>query len=138
MTRAEAGRWLLSGAGAATITGGFLADWNHTHLFNPAWTPHARFHDAWTILPGAGLGAIALRALWRDGPDVELAALLTALFWATQAGSHAFPGAAGIASELPAAADRVGVTKVPEGVASAAMLALTAAGYALAAGDRRA
>ena len=40
------GRWLLSGVAAFTAVGGFLADWNRTHLFNPRWTPHAKFHDA--------------------------------------------------------------------------------------------
>lgn len=132
MRQSDLGRWILSGVAVLTATGGFLADWNRTHLFNPEWTPHSKFHDAWTILLGVGLGAISLRALWSHEPDPELAALLPALFWATQAGSIAFPGAAGIASEFPEAADRVGLSKVPEGVASASMLALTLAGYALA------
>ena len=115
-----------------------MADWNRTHSFNPEWTFHSKFHDAWTILLGVGLGTISLRALWSREPDPELGALLPALFWAAQAGSYAFPGAAGIASEFPEAAARVGLSKLPEGVASARMLALTAAGYALARQQRQA
>lgn len=132
MKQTGLGRWILSGVAALTATGGFLADWNLTHLFNPRWTPHAKFHDAWTILLGAGLGLISLRALWKAEPDPELAALLSGLFWAAQGGSYAFPGTAGIAGELPETESRVLLSKLNEGVASAGMLALTAAGYALA------
>lgn len=32
-----------------------------THLLNPDWPPHARFHEAWQLLANAGL---ALAALW--------------------------------------------------------------------------
>jgi hypothetical protein len=138
MAQTDLGRWILSGVAVTTATSGFLADWNRTHLFNPEWTPHSKFHDAWTVLLGAGLGAISLRALWSSEPDPELAALLPALFWATQAGSYAFPGATGIASEFPEAAARVGLSRFSEGVASASMLALTAAGYALTRRQHRA
>ena len=50
------GRRILSSAAALTAVGGFLADCNRTHLFNPDWPPHARFHDAQTILLGSLLG----------------------------------------------------------------------------------
>jgi hypothetical protein len=129
--REDAGRWVLSGVAVMVATNGFLGDWNRTHLFNPAWTPHAKFHDGLTMLLGAGLGAVSLRALWRARPDPELAAALSAIFWAALGGSFAFPGAASIASEFPDPADRVGLSKVHEGLISAGMLALTAAGYAL-------
>jgi hypothetical protein len=132
MQRTDLGRWLLSGVAVMTVTGGFMADWNRTHLFNPEWTPHAKFHDAWTILLGLGLGGTSLRALWKEEPDADLAVLLPALFWAAQAGSYAFPGADGIASELPDAAARPGLSRVPEGAASAGMLAVLAVGYVLA------
>jgi hypothetical protein len=130
--RPDLGRWVLSGVAVMLATNGFLGDWNRTHLFNRAWTPHAKFHDGLTMLLGAGLGAISLRALWREKPDPELAALLPALFWAAMGGSFAFPGAGSIAREFPDPNDRVGLSKVHEGVISAGMLALTAAGYALA------
>jgi hypothetical protein len=112
-------------------TNGFLGDWNRTHLFNPRWTPHSKYHDALTLLLGAGMGAMSLRALWRREPDPETAALLAAIFWAAMAGSFAFPGAGSIAREFPDPADRVGLSKIHEGVISAGMLVLTAAGYAL-------
>ena len=42
MKRKGAGRWILSSAATLTAVGGFLADWNRTHLFNPNWPPHAK------------------------------------------------------------------------------------------------
>ncbi len=125
------GTWLLSGVAAFTAAGGFLADWNRTHLFNPRWTPHAKFHDAWTMLLGMGLGGSSLYLLWKQEPDPRLGALLPALFWAGQAGSFAFPGTAGIASEFPEASSRPGLAKLDERLASALMLTLTGIGYAL-------
>ena len=131
MREHSAGKWLLSGVAAFTATGGFLADWNRTHLFNSDWPPHAKFHDAWTILLGLGLGASSVYLLWRDDPDPEMSALLPALFWAGQVGSFAFPGAAGIASEFPDPSARPMLAKLDERAASSLMLLLTSVGYVL-------
>lgn len=136
MSRFDTGRWILSAVAAATTAGGYLADWNRTHLFNRRWPPHAKFHDAWSILLGTGLGATALRLLWRGGRDPELAlalgAALPALFWGGQGGSFLFPGTAGMDAEFPHELPRVAGVPLNEGVGSAGMLALTALGYALA------
>lgn len=46
---ARVGRLLLT---AAALGGGVshaLADVNRTHVFNPRWTPHARFHAASSV-----------------------------------------------------------------------------------------
>ena len=65
------GRKILRVVAGGTVVGGFAADWNRTHLFNPGWPPHARFHDAQTIAVGAFLGMGALRALNRKGPELQ-------------------------------------------------------------------
>ncbi|MBB4636038.1 hypothetical protein FHS01_002054 [Longimicrobium terrae] len=107
-------------------------DWNRTHLLNPQWTAHARFHDAMTIALGTGLGALALRALLQAEPDVEQAALLTALFWGSQGAAYAFPGTDGAAADVPELAGRLGISPRAEMVSSAGMLAVIGVGYLLA------
>jgi hypothetical protein len=136
MKRGDRGRWLLSGIAGLTAVSGFVADWNRTHLYNARWPPHAKFHDAWTILLGAGLGGLAIHLLWRRGsdPELELAlgAGLPALFWAGQGGSYLFPGTAGMESEFPGVLPRVAGIPLNEAAASACMLTLTATAYAWA------
>jgi hypothetical protein len=138
-----AGRRLLRGVAVATALGGFAADWNRTHLFNPAWPPHAKLHDAWTVVLGAALGGTALWLLRDgggrdvDGRDLALGALLPAMFWAGQGAAFAFPGTDGLAAEFPELVPRVGCVLLDERVASAVVLSQSAVGYALARRGRR-
>ncbi len=99
MKRRSVGRWILISASALTAGGGFLADWNRTHPFNPNWPPHAKFHDALTILLGSLLGPSGLYLLRRRGKDpgrdLALGALLPPLFWIAQGVSFLFPALKG-------------------------------------------
>jgi hypothetical protein len=81
-------RLILSGAAIGTIIGTGRADLNATHVLNPAWPPHARFHNAtgWGTVTGSQL--LALWLLWRPGQQasdhdtaVTTAALLSAAAW---------------------------------------------------------
>ncbi|MEM6310982.1 MAG: DUF6640 family protein [Pseudomonadota bacterium] len=52
---------------ALTVFYGFVpgfADLNETHLFNPLWSAHARFHGAWFLAFGAGVAFISLYLMW--------------------------------------------------------------------------
>jgi hypothetical protein len=95
MSGHRVGRKLLLSVAFLTAVGDFAADWNRTHLVNPWWTTHAKFHDAMTILLGLMLGVGALYLLRnRDGgPLLQLrwGTLLPAFFWAAQAGAFQFP-----------------------------------------------
>ncbi len=67
---------------ALTIFYGFvpaLADLNETHLLNPLWSAHARFHGAWFLAFSAGVALISLYLMWwRD--DVFVPILLGLMF----------------------------------------------------------
>ena len=41
-----------------------IADLNETHLLNPLWSEHARFHGAWFLAFAAGIALIALFLIW--------------------------------------------------------------------------
>ena len=127
------GRTLLRTAAGLTAVGGFAADWNRTHLFNPAWPPHAKFHDAWTIAVGALLGGAGLYLLRDDRADEQtaLGAALPALFWVGQGAAFAFPGTAGLEAEFPQLVPRIKGIWINERFATGAMLALSITGYLL-------
>jgi len=42
-----------------------IADLNETHLLNPLWSQHARFHGAWFLAFAAGVAGMALFLIWR-------------------------------------------------------------------------
>jgi hypothetical protein len=94
-------RLVLSGAALGTIAGTGRADLNRTHVFNPDWPPHARFHSAagWGSLAGSQF--LALWLLWRPGEDadngdlaIKIAALLPAVAWVPFFPALATPGTA--------------------------------------------
>ena len=135
MKRNRTGRIMLLSAAGLTAVGGYLADWNKTHLFNPRWTPHAKFHDAMTILLGTMLGAGGLYLLQKKDGDQQAqlrwGTMLPAFFWAAQGASFAFPGAKGLEAEFPELVPKAGPLRLNEGPFSAAMLAILGAGYLL-------
>jgi hypothetical protein len=127
------GRKALRALALITAISGFAADWNRTHLLNPAWPPHARFHDAMTIALGTGLGGSALYLL-RNGADrreVAAGAAMPALFWASMGAAFAFPGTAGLEAEFPQYVPRVGGVWINERFPSAVMTAAAAVAYAV-------
>jgi hypothetical protein len=75
--RFGAGKVLISLVAAETAVGPYLVDWNETHIYNPAWPPHAKFHNGQTMSMGAGLAAMTLWQLWRahDSPAAARHAL---------------------------------------------------------------
>jgi hypothetical protein len=133
MEQTGEGRLLLVSVATLPTAGGFVADWNRTHLFNPDWPPHAKFHDALSIALGALLGACGLYFLCRKGKDsqtdVALGALLPFLFWTAQGASFAFSEAEGLEAEFPEKVPRVKGVWINERFVSILKLVLIAAGY---------
>ncbi len=129
------GRWLVSLVGLLTALGCWLADYSSTHMFNDHWPPHAKFHNAQTILLGTLLGLLTVFYAWRRrgvGPDNLMAAiLLSSLYWITQATAGLLPNTGLTDPEF------LGPTRLPFGLTGpqpfldAAMLSLIAIAYAL-------
>lgn len=129
------GRILLGAIAGITAVAGFAADWNRTHLFNPDWPPHAKFHDAWSISLGSLLGASGIYFLLRRSGDGEqnlkLGTILPAFYWISQGASFAFPGAEGLEAEFPELVPRIKGIWLNEKTATVMMLSLSSIGYIL-------
>ncbi len=65
-TRWSIGKLLISLVAIFTAVSPYLADWNETHIYNPLWLPHAKFHNAQTMVLGAFLGLLAIYSAGED------------------------------------------------------------------------
>ncbi|MFI6870000.1 DUF6640 family protein [Nocardia sp. NPDC050406] len=76
------------------------------HLHNPAWPPHAKFHDAQYIVMSALLGVVGFTLLLRPGGEprrrFHIAAALASITWLGMFGALLFPGTAPIDPEFEA------------------------------------
>lgn len=92
------GKALISLVGTSAAVGAFAADWNETHIYNPTWPPHAKFHNAQTMTFAVELAALSLNQLWAGDRDdrtrLRWGTLLGGLFWLAQAPAILFPGTA--------------------------------------------
>ena len=93
------GRSLLSIVATVTACGPFIFDWNETHVYNPRWPPHAKFHNGQTMSMGLLLGLSALYFLFRhqasrtlEQESLKTATLLLSLYWITQLSGVMYPG----------------------------------------------
>lgn len=76
--RLTVGRTLVTLVALFWALGAIGADFNDTHVFNPAWLPHARFHAAFQLVLTACTAAIAIRLVW--SPQLGYGTLLTAIY----------------------------------------------------------
>jgi uncharacterized protein DUF6640 len=143
MNRRKLGKSVLSFvlvAGAAVST---AVDWNTTHLFNPAWHPHARFHDALFLMIIDAMSLVALWLLWRRSREpeiaVKVAALLSAAIWTPFFYiTTLIPGTSLLAAEDVPVLRVAGMAVPPNLVVAAVLLLLTIIGYGLARAAREA
>jgi hypothetical protein len=135
----EAARWIIAIVAAVTALGGLGADWfvpfgARQHLKNPAWAPHAKFHNAQGILMGFGQGVLALVVLFIAPPSfatILLAALIASLYWDAIMVAPIFPGTAWVDPEFAESTPRP-LGLYPQQLIGYLLLALLAAAVALA------
>lgn len=99
MPTSTPGRALLTLSSIGLIISPYIADWNVTHVLNPNWPPHARFHNGQTMSLGAALGLLTLYYTWRSYTTRECekqgtvtAILLGSLYWASAFSAILYPG----------------------------------------------
>lgn len=96
-TKLSTGKAIISFLGLFTAISPYLADWNKTHIYNPEWLPHAKFHNAQTMVLGTFLGILTLYCLWLRKSIEEKqrfieATVIVSLYWLAQIPAYFFPG----------------------------------------------
>jgi uncharacterized protein DUF6640 len=90
------GRLVLSLVLVATILALFGFQWNGTHVFNPEWHPHARFHAVQLTGLATAASILGLWLLWRRSAEPRVAATVAAIlplvFWAGEFYALLVPG----------------------------------------------
>lgn len=85
MSKQRIGRTLLSVVLVSTAVVSVAVDWNDSHVFNPDWVPHAKFHDVVMLHLLCGVCLLGLWLLWRRSPEPEIGARVAAsipiIFW---------------------------------------------------------
>jgi hypothetical protein len=94
----SAGRIILCFTGLFTLISPYVADWNATHIYNPRWPPHAKFHNAQTMVLGAFMGMLTLYCLLLRKTVKQIQRLnegcvIVSLYWLSQLVAIFFPGA---------------------------------------------
>ena len=135
----EVAKWMVAII-ALYAFGGFVADavvpsTSRQHLWNPAWPPHAKFHNGQTMLLGIFGGSLSLYILFGCRPLTLqmflLAAAAAAMYWASMALAALFPGTAWYDPEFAHSTSRpLGLS--PQQILSYAMCLLLVSAVVLA------
>ena len=129
------GRWMITIVALILSFGSFLADWNETHIFNPHWLPHAKFHTAQTMAMGTWTSVLALWLLWRRQAEPYAHLLAATLFASsyplTQLAAVFFPETALFDPGYPNYIPVVAGVQITQPFFATAMVAIIATGYLL-------
>lgn len=107
MSAIPAGRLLLSTVAAFQAAGPFLADWNETHIYNPRWPGHAKFHNGQTMSMGLLLSLAMFHFTWRSDPgaaasvdSARTAAIFGSIYWLSGLSAWFYPGSLAVDKEF--------------------------------------
>ncbi len=91
-------RILFSLMAISLTAGSHYEDYSKTHIFNPLFSAHAKFHVGQTLMFSILLALLTIFFAWRKTSDRLNAVLavssFAALYWVAQAGAILYPGTA--------------------------------------------
>ena len=109
----RAGKIILTVALAVTLLGPAMVDFNDSHVFNPDWPPHARYHEVMLLAIGIAMSVIGLWLVWRRSVDpttsLRVAAAVPVVVWGSffvplfvpGTSVEEFPGEVGLLLGIP-------------------------------------
>lgn len=133
MSRSNRGRILLSMILVVVGIGSIPVDFNSTHIFNPAWPPHARYHDVMLLTLWAGIAAMTLWLLWRPSREPQIGVIVATLVPLISTGSFfvalLVPGASPMLSPDLPVPHVAGIPILPNLAVSVVLFVLTLVAY---------
>ncbi|KAI0203356.1 hypothetical protein F4808DRAFT_418388 [Astrocystis sublimbata] len=101
------GQILLTLDSILLLVGAPIADYSPTHIFNPNWPPHAKFHNGQTINLSLLLGLATLFYTWRPAASPALhrefrlmSAFTGSIYWLSGCAAILYPGTMGLDPEF--------------------------------------
>ncbi|MDQ2842594.1 MAG: hypothetical protein M3Y72_16440 [Acidobacteriota bacterium] len=105
------------------------ADMNETHIYNPNWPPHAKFHDGQTLSLSLLLGGLTTFLAWKSSRNVPMMVAATgaaaSLYFLSQSTAILYPGTNYSDSEIQPTILGVPAAHVIDGVYLSAVVAAT-------------
>ena len=133
MSRKKLAKILLSVLVVISTLVSVVVDWNSSHVFNPDWHPHGRFHDVMLLTLLVGLVPLLLWLLWRSSPEPEVAITVTTailvIFWGSFYVNLLIPGTTPAANLEETPPSLLGLPLYPNMVIAAIIIILALIGY---------
>ncbi len=93
------------------VLGSHIADWSSTHLLNPRWPPHAKFHTGQTLAFSILLSILTVYFASSKSKDkaqsIAVVFAFSSIYWLTQALAILYPNTAFMDPEFDDAAHRL-------------------------------
>ncbi len=135
MPRKHSGRIFLSVILIIISFGSAGVDFNTSHIFNPTWPPHARYHDVMLLILLIGAACISIWLLWRRSKEpfvgLLVATLIIMIFAASFFLAWLVPGASPSLAPDGSTPLFAGIPILPNIVAAFLVLILTPFAYRL-------
>lgn len=88
-------RVLFTATALILVIGAHVADYSGTHIFNPRWTPHAKFHTGQTLSFSVLLALMTIWLTWSTTSDyryhVIAIAAFDSMYWIAQSLAILYP-----------------------------------------------
>jgi hypothetical protein len=98
MHMALSSRLIFTVIGVTLPIAAHLADMNQTHIYNPHWPPHAKFHNGQTLSMSLLLGGLTIFLAWWPSKSVPAmlaaAAVAASLYFISQSTAILYPNTA--------------------------------------------